>query len=156
MPARRVLAAAVLTVCTARGFAEPPVPAEPVVSAAPSPSAAPMAEVSFLPQPADQEKPRLDAAWDNGVVVSSADKQFRFHAGGIGQIDSVWLIGPKANFVAPNGSTSGVGNAAATQLRRAILQVDGTVYSQFDFIIQYDFANASNDNDSLQPPSFGN
>src|SRR5262249_22511180 len=27
---------------------------------------------------------------------------------------------------------------------------------QFDYVIEYDFANASNDNSGLQPPSFGN
>src|SRR4051812_33540423 len=124
MPARRALAAAVLTVCTARGLADPP-PASAVVPAAPSPPA-PTADVSFLAQPAEQDKPRLEAAWDYGVVVSSADKQFRFHAGGVGQIDSVWLIGPKANFALPGGGMNGVENSSATQLRRAILQVDGT------------------------------
>lgn len=98
---------------------------------------------------------RFDATWDNGLFLTSEDKQFRFHAGGVGQIDSVWLIGPQGNFVANGGTANGVGNAAATQLRRAILEIDGTIYGQFDYMIQYDFANASNDNNGLQPPSFG-
>ena len=99
---------------------------------------------------------RFDATWDNGLFLKSDDDQFRFHAGGVGQIDSVWLIGPQGNFAAPAAACNGVGNAPATQLRRAILQVDGTIYDQFDYIIQFDFANASNDNSGVQPPSFGN
>ena len=98
---------------------------------------------------------RFDATWDNGLFLTSEDKQFRFHAGGTAQIDSVWLVGPQGNFVANGGAANGVGNAAATQLRRAILQIDGTVYGQFDYMIQYDFANASNDNSGVEPPSFG-
>src|SRR5262249_45676782 len=54
------------------------------------------------------------------------------------------------------GGTSGTGNAQATQIRRAILQADGSIFDQFDYFIQFDFANASNDNSGLQPPSFGN
>jgi phosphate-selective porin OprO/OprP len=158
---RQAVVLAVITAgwLAAGGFAEPPAepapaPSSPAVVPA-APADKPTVEVgspveSILPAP------RLDATWDNGVIVKSADDQFKFHAGGIGQIDTVWLVGPNGNFVAPGGSTSGVGNGSATQLRRAILQVDGTVYGQFDFIIQYDFANASNDNSGLQPPSFGN
>src|SRR5262249_16071081 len=40
--------------------------------------------------------------------------------------------------------------------RRAILQADGSIYDQFDYSIQFDFANASNENSGVQPPSFGN
>jgi phosphate-selective porin OprO/OprP len=98
----------------------------------------------------------LQASWDNGLILESADQKFRIHVGGIGQIDSVWLIGPQALFNAPGGSTSGVGNAQATDLRRAILQADGTIFDQFDYMIQFDFANASNENSGVQPPSFGN
>jgi phosphate-selective porin OprO/OprP len=59
-------------------------------------------------------------------------------------------------FAIPGGGMNGVGNSAATFLRRAILQADGSIFDQFDYIIQFDFANASNDNDGIQPPSFSN
>jgi phosphate-selective porin OprO/OprP len=98
----------------------------------------------------------LQATWDNGLVFTSDNKQFNIHVGGIGMIDTVWLIGPHSVFEAPGGGTSGVGNAQASLLRRAILQADGNIFDQFDYSIQFDFANASNENSGLQPPSLGN
>ena len=90
------------------------------------------------------------------MFFHSTDDLFHLHIGGAGQIDSVWLIGPTTTFNSPSGGTSGVGNAAATQLRRAVLQADGDIFGQFDYFVQFDFANASNDNSGLQPPSFSN
>jgi hypothetical protein len=109
--------------------------------------------VADIPAPDPQPKGRFqfEASWDNGLFFATPDDQFRFHAGGIGQIDTVWLIGPKSEFAAPGGAANGVGNAQATALRRAILQVDGTMVGQFDYMIQFDFANESNDNSGLQP-----
>jgi phosphate-selective porin OprO/OprP len=98
----------------------------------------------------------LEASWDNGLRLESADDQFHLHVGGIGQIDTVWLIGPQSVFALPGGGSNGVGNAQATLLRRAILQADGDIWGMFDYSIAFDFANASNDNSGLQPPSFGN
>lgn len=86
----------------------------------------------------------------------SETKQFSLHVGGIGQIDTVFLIGPQSVFASPGGASNGVGNAEATLLRRGILQADGSLFDQFDYVIAFDFANASNDNSGLQPPSFGN
>jgi phosphate-selective porin OprO/OprP len=112
-----------------------------------------------LPLADDSQKKRrisLDAIWDNGLRFESADDQFSLHVGGIVHLDTVWLIGPQSVFAAPGGGSNGVGNAEATLLRRAILEADGHLFDQFDYVIQYDFANASNDNSGLQPPSFGN
>jgi phosphate-selective porin OprO/OprP len=94
--------------------------------------------------------------WDNGLRFESEDGRFHLHLGGAGQLDSVWLIGPHSNFDAVGGDTSGVGNAAATLVRRAVLQADGEIFGQFDYMVQFDFANASNENNGVQPPSFGN
>jgi phosphate-selective porin OprO/OprP len=107
------------------------------------------------PQPQNRKVP-LQASWDNGLRFESEDDQFHIHIGGNAQVDTVWLIGPQSLFTTPGGGSNGVGNAQATQLRRAILQMDGDLYDQFDYIVQYDFANASNDNSGLQSPSFGN
>jgi phosphate-selective porin OprO/OprP len=98
----------------------------------------------------------LDATWDDGLRLKSADDLFHLHVGGAGQLDATWLIGPTTLFDSPGDGTSGVGNASAFQLRRAVFQADGDLFGQFDYIVQYDFANASNDNSGLQPPSFGN
>jgi phosphate-selective porin OprO/OprP len=117
----------------------------------------------YLPGPAAHGWPypaagpiRLEATWDNGLIFRTEDERFHIHVGGAGQIDSVWFIGPQGVFDASGGSTSGVGNAAATLIRRAVLQADGDLFGQFDYIVQFDFANASNENNGLQPPSFGN
>ena len=64
--------------------------------------------------------------------------------------------GRQGAFNAPGGASSTVGNSSATLLRRAILQADGDLFQQFDYSIQFDFSNASNDNDGEQPPTFGN
>jgi len=105
---------------------------------------------------ASERKYLLSAGWINGLRFASADDSFHVHVGGNAQIDSTWLIAPKGAFALPNGSISGAGNASATFLRRARLRVDGDIYDQFDFVVEYDFANANNENDGLQPPSFGN
>jgi phosphate-selective porin OprO and OprP len=157
---RRIIAVVAVLTVVGRGAAQPaaaPVPAAPAHPEAIPPDlhGADGAALTIVP-PATPSPIRFDATWDNGLFLTSDDKQFRFHAGGVGQIDSVWLIGPKGNFAIPGGGMNGVENSAATQLRRAILEIDGTVYGQFDYMLQYDFANASNDNSGLQPPSFGN
>jgi phosphate-selective porin OprO/OprP len=96
-------------------------------------------------------------SWTDGLRFQSLDNAFHVHVGGNAQIDSTWLIAPHSAFDLPNnGGTSGVGGAQATFLRRARLRVEGGLYDQFDFIVEYDLANASNDNDGLQPPSFSN
>jgi phosphate-selective porin OprO/OprP len=112
--------------------------------------------VQTSPPPAPTGRFPLQAYWDNGFLLESADNQFHLHIGGVGQIDSVWLIGPQSVFALPGGGSNGVGNASATQARRAILQADGDIFGQFDYSVQFDFANASNDNNGLQAPSFSN
>ncbi|HVS38518.1 MAG TPA: porin, partial [Gemmataceae bacterium] len=107
---------------------------------------------------ADPPKRRvpLEASWDDGLHFDSTDDRFHLHIGGVGQIDTVFLLGPSSLFTVPGGGVSGVGNAEATQLRRAILEADGSIFGQFDYMVEYDFANASNENSGVQPPSFGN
>jgi phosphate-selective porin OprO/OprP len=112
-------------------------------------------DVGSVERPEDRTAP-VEASWSDGLRFQSKDKQFQFHFGGIVQIDSTWLIGPQSYFAAPGGASNGVGNASATFLRRAVLQADGSLYDQFDFCVAFDFANASNDNSGLEPPSFGN
>jgi phosphate-selective porin OprO/OprP len=137
------------------------VPAVASAQAPPAPSPAaespvPAPELLFLPTPPPPEQPRLEASWDHGLWFESPDKQFRVHVGGNAQVDSTWLIGPNGVFAIPGGATNGVENSSAIFLRRARLRADGTIYEQFDYIVEYDFANANNENDGLQPPSFGN
>jgi phosphate-selective porin OprO/OprP len=116
-------------------------------------------EVAPVAAPAgdDKEKRRfpLQATWDYGLYFGW-DDVFRLHVGGNAQVDSTWLIGPKGLFAIPGGGMNGVENAAATFLRRARLRAEGTIYDQFDFIVEYDFSHAENENSGIQPPSFQN
>jgi phosphate-selective porin OprO/OprP len=111
-----------------------------------------------LPDPPAPEKKRfhLEASWEDGLRLESADQQFHVHVGGNAQVDSTWLIAPKSAFFIPGGGTNGVENAAATFLRRARFRIDGDIYDQFDFVVEYDFSHAENENSGLQPNSFGN
>ena len=128
---------------------------EPPSSAPPTQS--PQPDSSPAPVPADgSPRTPLEANWANGLTFTSPDEQFRIHVGGNAQIDSTWLIGPSSVFLTNGGSSSGIGNAAATFIRRARLRMDGEIYDQFDFVVEYNFANADNENNGLQPPSFGN
>jgi len=104
----------------------------------------------------EKQRFHLEASWDNGLILESDDKQFHLHVGGNAQIDSTWLIGPQSAFALPSGGSNGVGNAAATFLRRARLRAEGDIFDQFDYVVEYDFANADNENSGQQPPSFGN
>lgn len=119
---------------------------------------APFGAASAAQAPVREERNYgLTSGWLDGLRFKSADNAFRVHVGGNGQIDSTWLIAPNSAFALPNnGGTSGIGGASATFLRRVRLRVEGEIYDQFDFIVEYDFANASNENDGQQPPSFGN
>jgi phosphate-selective porin OprO and OprP len=113
-------------------------------------------EGELPPTPSPKRTFHLEASWDNGLVLESDDEQFHVHVGGNAQVDSTWLIGPKGVFAIPGGGQNGVENAAATLLRRVRLRLDGDLYGQFDYVVEYDLANANNENDGLQPPSFGN
>jgi hypothetical protein len=108
--------------------------------------------------PAVSEKKgfHLEASWDNGFRLYSVDENFKVHVGGNAQVDTVWLIGPKSVFAIPGGGANGVENASAVDIRRARFRMDGSIYDQFDYMVEYDFANANNENEGLEPASFGN
>jgi phosphate-selective porin OprO/OprP len=138
-----------------------PLPDAPA-SASPAPVAPEPGQVrEIIEDPAAEpagptRKYRLDAGWDTGLRFASPDDQFHIHVGGNAQIDSTWLIGPHSVFALPGGGANGIGNASATFLRRARFRLDGDIFDQFDYIVEYDFANAADENSGLQPPSFGN
>lgn len=98
----------------------------------------------------------LDTLWHNQLRFESANRQFSIHVGGNAQIDSTWLIGPDSVFLKPGGATNGIEGAAAIFLRRVRFRFEGQIFELFDYVAEYDLANANNENDGLQPPSFGN
>jgi phosphate-selective porin OprO/OprP len=124
-------------------------------SITPNPSGTASTEQGLLPAPEQRSTP-LSASWSDGLRFRSKDDAFHIHVGGSAQIDSTWMLAPNSAFALANGTTSGVGNSSAVFLRRVRLRVDGDIYDQFDFIVEYDFANAADENSGLQPPSFGN
>lgn len=115
--------------------------------------------VSFAAEDACKEptstRVPLNVFWDYGVRFESDNQKFNLHIGGIGHVDSVFFYGSPDLYTAPGGAANGVGDAQASFLRRAILLAEGRIYGRYDFMLQYDFANASNDSDGQQPPSFG-
>src|SRR5262245_28528702 len=144
------------------GLGAPPPPSVPASPSPPLPinlfavsefesaeQGTPLPEALPLPAHAEvqeQRKFHLEATWDNGLRFESADDRFHVHVGGNAMVDSTWLIAPKGAFALPGDGTNGLENASATFIRRARFRIEGDIYDQFDFIVEYDFANADNDN----------
>jgi phosphate-selective porin OprO/OprP len=115
----------------------------------------PLPDMSDVGEPAAPPRTfALRAIWDNGLRFESDDGQFKLHVGGNAQVDSVWYIAPQSLFETPSGATSGIGNSNAMFIRRARLRLDGTIFGQFDYMAEIDFANAANDNSGDQPLTF--
>lgn len=119
-------------------------------------SPSPITTTTETSPPIPSNRVPLQAYWDYGLRFMTDNEKFNLHIGGVGQVDSVYFFGPSDIFAGPGGAANGIGDAQATFLRRAILQAEGRIYDRFDFMLQYDFANASNDTSGQQPPSFGN
>ncbi len=94
--------------------------------------------------------------WDHGLHLISWDEQFNLHIGGNAQWDSVWLVGPMGVLGQPASNATSTTNSAASLPRRARFKADGNIYQLFDFSIEFDFANATNDNKGLQSPTQDN
>ena len=133
-----------------------------ILAESPASPSLPEAEEAFETKPFETVVPQLPRQkflteqLADGLRLSSADESFKYHIGGNIQVDSVSYLSPSSAFSLPNGTVSGIGGADATFLRRARIRIDGTFYAQFDYMLEYDFANANNENNGLQPPSFGN
>lgn len=98
----------------------------------------------------------LQSNWTDGLRFTSDDGAFSIHVGGNGQWDSTWLIGRPEVFALPGGGNNGTENDSTTFLRRVRLRFEGAIYERFDYIVEYDMANADNDNSGLQEATFGN
>jgi phosphate-selective porin OprO/OprP len=86
------------------------------------------------------------ASWKDGVWFETADKAFNFHVGGRIDFDTVWYSAPHSvvnsigqfnNYLDPN-----LGLQDGFDIRRFRLRVDGTMWEQFDYRVEVDFANA--------------
>jgi phosphate-selective porin OprO/OprP len=82
----------------------------------------------------------MSASWKNGVEFNSKNKDFRVHIGGRTQWDISAFNNDPELTVSP--SVGGIGpEPDSTQLRRARLRVDGTMYENFEWVVEYDFVN---------------
>jgi phosphate-selective porin OprO/OprP len=108
--------------------------------------------------PASTPSWRLEAEWKNGLQVISPDEAFRMHVGGRLQFDFGWNMASQAVQFGDGGTGEFQDGAV---FRRARIRIDGTYYSHFEFVTEFDFANSiENDSGSgSQPigsPSFTN
>jgi phosphate-selective porin OprO/OprP len=113
--------------------------------------------VSVPFSPADDNKHcGFDAAWENGLWISTRDNEFRFHAGGLMQVDFGWNRASQAVMFGSGGT--GQFQDGAT-FRRARIRLEGTIYSHIEYLAEFDFANtiendASSSNQQIGSPSF--
>jgi phosphate-selective porin OprO/OprP len=92
----------------------------------------------------DSPSPTLTATWKNGLQISSADDAYRVHIGGQFQFDAGVNSASDAVMFGPGGI--GPLEDGAT-FRRATLRIDGTMYNQISWLVEYNFANTfDNDN----------
>lgn len=80
----------------------------------------------------------MTAKWNNGLELQSKNKDFRVHVGGRTQFDVGWFsTDPNVN--APGNIN--VPYADGIDLRRARLRIDGTMYENIEWAVEYDFVN---------------
>lgn len=92
----------------------------------------------------------LTASWNNGLHFASADDTFRVHVGGRLQFDAGWNAASQAVQFGPGGTGE---LADGAYFRRARVRIDGTMYSHLEWVAEFDFANAvDNDNASTPQP----
>ncbi len=100
----------------------------------------------------------LNAYWQDGLQIESADNVFRVHVGGTLQADWGWNRASQAVESGP----AAIGDLQdGADLRRARIRIDGTLYEHIEWVAEYDFANTV-ENDSgtstqaIGTPSFIN
>jgi len=98
----------------------------------------------------------LSTYWDKQLRFETRDKNWSIHVGGNLQWDSAWLIGPDSVFAVPGGGLNGTTNNPVTFIRRARFRFDGSIYQQVDYMLEFDLANAVNENKGLQDPTIDN
>lgn len=97
---------------------------------------------------------RMTAQWINGLVFQSPNQDFQIHLGGQTQFDTTFFSGDDA-LEAPQ-ALGGVGPVHdSMEFRRARLRVDGLMYEQIEFAVEYEFLN-TNTVDITQTPPLAN
>jgi phosphate-selective porin OprO/OprP len=80
----------------------------------------------------------MTAKWNNGLELSTKNKDFRIHIGGRTQYDG-------GAFWAPDNVQNNINQPYqnGVDFRRARLRIDGTMYEQQEFAVEYDFINSN-------------
>ena len=80
----------------------------------------------------------MTAKWNNGLELSTKNKDFRIHIGGRTQYDG-------GAFWAPDNVQNNINQQYqnGNDFRRARLRIDGTMYEQQEFAVEYDFVNSA-------------
>ena len=90
-------------------------------------------------------KSKWKAYWKDGFKVESTDGKFKTKFGGRIQVDFASVSSPSRNFVDQVSNNEGSRlTGSGAEFRRARLFVQGTVYDDFYFKAQYDFADSRN------------
>src|SRR5262245_19214268 len=91
---------------------------------------------------------KMSASWNNGLVLESAQKDFRIQAGGYLQADAVWFKQPQNLRGAPPGGNLGVPGTTGigifddgTFLRRVRWQFDGQAWENWEFNMTFQGEN---------------
>jgi phosphate-selective porin OprO/OprP len=82
----------------------------------------------------------MTASWNNGLELKSKNGDFRLKIGGLVQYDINWFDPDSHLEVSPTvGGTGPIRDS--TEIRRARITLDGTMYEVFDFRVEFDLAN---------------
>ncbi len=92
---------------------------------------------------ATNDKTALNAYWNSGVWLQSANEDFKVHFGGRIQFDAFNTFRPSHD-AAVDFDDKGTPFEDSQGFRRDRLRVEGTIYDSIDFVWEYDFATAIN------------
>lgn len=93
---------------------------------------------------------QMSAKWNNGLELTTKNKQFRMHLGGRHQID--W-----AGFSVPQNVQSNINipYANGVDLRRSRMRMDLTLYEVHEFCAEFDFVNSARVRSQSAPGGLG-
>ncbi len=92
---------------------------------------------SMTPEEKKKKASAMTARWNDGLELSTEDKNFRTHVGGRYQFDSAW-------FGAPDNVNSAINvpYGDGVDFRRARMRIDGTLYEVHEYAAEFDFVNS--------------
>jgi phosphate-selective porin OprO/OprP len=89
---------------------------------------------------AQDDPSKLSAKWGDGIKLENSDKSFVFHIGGRAMFDVYFKNADDE--LAPTSGTDD-SQQDGTRFRRVRFQMDGTIYKNFQFSVEVEFAASS-------------